>query len=91
MSWQGYIAERRGQIGAMIGLSQAGQRLRAGSVGRVYDLYQEARALASLGEADQVSRLTDMAAAEAAEHGPRPPAPGSTTTSSPDSSVWNTA
>ncbi|NVI91163.1 helix-turn-helix transcriptional regulator [Actinomadura sp. BRA 177] len=70
MSWQGYIAERRGQIGAMIGLSQAGQRLRAGSVGRVYDLYQEARALASLGEADQVSRLTDMAAAEAAEARP---------------------
>ncbi len=40
MSWQGYIAERRGHIGTMIGLAQAAQRLRAGSVGRVYDLYE---------------------------------------------------
>ncbi|TYK49572.1 helix-turn-helix domain-containing protein [Actinomadura decatromicini] len=63
LSWQGYVAERRGQIGAMIGLSQAAQRLRAGSVGRVYDLYQEARALAAVGEADAVRRLTEQAAA----------------------------
>lgn len=70
MSWQGYIAERRGQLGSMIGLSQAAQRVRAGSVGRVYDLYQEARARAMLGEIEPVRRLTHMAEAEAAEARP---------------------
>lgn len=64
MSWRGYIAERAGQIGPMVGLSQAGQRLR-NSVGRVYDLYQEARGQALLGDAGEVDRLTARAAEEA--------------------------
>ncbi|WP_131738394.1 hypothetical protein [Actinomadura roseirufa] len=70
MSWQGYIADTRGEIGAMIGLSQAAQRVRRDSVGRVYDLYQEARARALLGETEHVNRLTAMAAQEADEARP---------------------
>ncbi|GAA2636059.1 helix-turn-helix transcriptional regulator [Actinomadura fulvescens] len=69
MSWRGYVAERAGQIGPLIGLSQAGQRLRD-SVGRVYDLYQESRGHALLGDADEVDRLTSLAAEEA--EGQRP-------------------
>ncbi len=64
MSWRGYVAEHRGHIGPMIGLSQAGQRMRD-TVGRVYDLYQEARARALLGQATEVDRLTAIAAEEA--------------------------
>ncbi|QXJ22168.1 transcriptional regulator [Actinomadura graeca] len=66
MSWQGYVAERRGEIGPMIGLSQAGQRVRQ-SVGRVYDLFQEARGRALLNEADTVRQLTGTAVEEAAD------------------------
>ncbi|MBO2453865.1 helix-turn-helix transcriptional regulator [Actinomadura barringtoniae] len=64
MSWKGYVAERAGQVGAMIGLSQVGQRSRDRG-GRVYDLYQEARGHALRGSADQVDRLVDEAAEEA--------------------------
>ncbi|RKS79269.1 hypothetical protein BZB76_0721 [Actinomadura pelletieri DSM 43383] len=70
LSWRGYIAERRGQIGSMIGLSQAGQRVRRGTADRVTALYQEARARALLGEATEVDRLTETAAAEAEETQP---------------------
>lgn len=73
MSWQGYIAERRGELGSMIGLSQAGQRVRRGTPDRVTALYQEARARARLGEANEVHRLTEAAAAEAAEAAPARP------------------
>ena len=66
MSWKGYVADKRGQIGPMIGMSQAAQQLRR-SVGRVYDFYQEARGHAVLGDAAEVDRLTELAAQEAAE------------------------
>ncbi|GAA4239235.1 hypothetical protein GCM10022254_58490 [Actinomadura meridiana] len=70
MSWRGYIAERHGQIGSMIGLSQAGQRVRHGTADRVTALYQEARARALLGETAEVDRLTETAAAEAEQTRP---------------------
>ncbi len=49
LSWRAYLAEQLRQVGPMIGLSQAAQRERVGP-GRVYDLFQEARALALAGD-----------------------------------------
>lgn len=60
MSWKGYIAEQAGHVGRMIGLSQAAQRSRT-PVGEAYDLYQEARGHALVGDSDQVDRLVDRA------------------------------
>lgn len=63
LSWRGHVAERAGEIGPMIGLSRAGQRTR--DMGRVYNLFQEARGHAVLGDADAVERLTATAREEA--------------------------
>ncbi|GAA3961143.1 hypothetical protein GCM10023085_49480 [Actinomadura viridis] len=68
MSWKGHIAARAGQLGNMIGLSRAGQRSRRG-LGRVYDLYQEARGHALLGDAAAVDRLTSRAQEETTQWG----------------------
>lgn len=64
LSWRGYIAEHAGHVGAMIGLSQAAQRDRT-PMGRVYDLYQEARGYAYAGETQQAQRLAGEAASQA--------------------------
>lgn len=66
MSWKGYLAEQAGQVGPMIGLSQAAQRGRT-PVGRAYDLYQEARGHALAGDSDKVDRLLEKAGSLANE------------------------
>lgn len=69
LSWRGYIAEQRGHVGAIIGLSRAAQRDRA-PMGRVYDLYQEARGHAYLGDAQRAEKLIGDAAEMAADGRP---------------------
>jgi transcriptional regulator with XRE-family HTH domain len=66
LSWKGYLAELRGEVGSMVGLSAAAQRGRRGP-GRVYDVFQEARGHALAGDASRASRLLDEAQQGAAD------------------------
>jgi hypothetical protein len=62
LSWKAYLAERIGHVGPMIGLSRAARRYRAGP-GRVYELFQEARAVALTGDQPLADRLLHEAQA----------------------------
>lgn len=65
LSWKGHLAERAGQVGPMIGLSQAARRDRRGP-GRAYDVFQEARGHALAGESRAATRLLGEAQEAAA-------------------------
>jgi transcriptional regulator with XRE-family HTH domain len=78
LSFKGHLAFLHGQIGPMIGLTQAAQR--DGSVWagqRAYDAYQEARGLAFLGDTEAAVRKihggTDLAACASEQRDKRPP------------------
>ncbi|MQA84090.1 MAG: helix-turn-helix domain-containing protein [Streptosporangiales bacterium] len=63
LSFRGHLAYLLGQIGPMVGLSQAAQRDPAVWVGqRAYDAHQEGRGLAVMGETEAAVRKLDQAA-----------------------------
>lgn len=65
LSWKGYLAERLGHVGSMIGLSKAARRGRRGP-GRAYDMFQEARGHALAGDAEEAVQLLGAAREAAA-------------------------
>lgn len=68
LSFKASIAYELGQVGPMIGLSQATQRDRRVSVGlRAFSAYQEARGHAMIGDVDTASRKADEGAELAAQ------------------------
>lgn len=78
LSFKGYLAFLLGQIGPMVGLTQAAQRDASVWVGqRAYDAYQESRGLALLGDAEaavrKVSEGTELAAHAHRRTDERPP------------------
>ncbi|MGH2602259.1 MAG: helix-turn-helix domain-containing protein [Dehalococcoidia bacterium] len=76
LNLRGYIAWKRGQLGAMLGLSQAAQRDRRATRGLLaVAAQQEARAHALLGDAEGADRKLDEAIehAEAADPDAEPP------------------
>lgn len=60
LSFKGHLAFLLGQVGPMVGLTQAAQRNASAWVGqRAYDAHQEARGLALLGDVDAAVRKVD--------------------------------
>jgi hypothetical protein len=78
LSFKGYLAFLFGQIGPMVGLTQAAQRDASVWVGqRAYDAYQEARGLALLADTEaavrKVNEGTELAAHAGENSDERPP------------------
>ncbi len=77
LSYQGHVAWLRGQSGPVVGLSRAARRDPTVYIGqRAYDAYQEARALAAVGDAPAATTVLaeadDLADESAAYTGSRP-------------------